>query len=102
MATKAKTRDGRVSLSCAETPEGTVGTNPMAKRPNTDGRRISRHLALLKNEDVDRWHRNMRSGSEKTAKVWLAAVGRLLERGGKTAEDMVGLTGDGARRVRED
>ncbi len=65
MATKAKTRDRRVSQSCAETPEGTVGTNPMTKRPNTDGRRISRHLALLKNEDVDRWHRNMRSGSEK-------------------------------------
>ena len=102
MATKAKTRDGRVSLSCAETPEGTVGTNPMAKRPNTDNRRISRHLALLKNEDVDRWHRNMRSGSEKTAKVWLAAVGRFLEWAGKAPEDLFTLTGDAATRLLED
>src|SRR5438093_1328713 len=101
MATKAKTRDGLGSLSSAETLEGNVGTH-MAKRPYTEGRRISRHLALLKNEDVDRWYRNMRSGSEKTAKVWLAAVGRFLEWAGKTPEDLFGLTGDAATRLLED
>jgi hypothetical protein len=63
---------------------------------------VSRHLALLGNEDVDRWFRNLRSGSEKTAKVWLSAVGRFLESRDLTPEGLLGLTGDKATRLLED
>ncbi len=48
------------------------------ERTNHRQRWGSRHLVLLQN-DIDRWCRNVRSGSEKTAKVWLSAVGRVLE-----------------------
>ncbi len=38
------------------------------ERTNHRQRWGSRHLVLLQN-DIDRWCRNVRSGSEKTAKV---------------------------------
>jgi hypothetical protein len=63
---------------------------------------VSRHLALLQNEDVDRWFRYMRSGSEKTAKVWLSAAGRFMEWSDLTPEALLGLTGDKTTRLLED
>ena len=81
----------------------------MVAESKARGRRISRHLALLKNDDVDRWFRDMRSGSEETARVWLAAVGRVLEWARKRPraplmgpEDLLSLTGDAATRLLED
>jgi hypothetical protein len=74
----------------------------MTTEPKTGKGGVSRHLALLKNDDVDRWYRNVRSGSEKTAKVWLSAVGRFLEWAEKTPEALLGLSGDAATRLLED
>jgi len=63
---------------------------------------VSRHLALFKNADVDRWFRNLRAGSEKIAKVWLAAVGRFLEWADLKPQGLLAKTGDAATRLLED
>lgn len=49
----------------------------MATEPRKGKGVVPRHPNLRTDDDLGRWFRNLRSGSEKTAKVRLSAEGRL-------------------------
>ena len=69
--------------------------NPDAHEPKNAVKRESRHVRLLKNAKVALWYRQARRGSESTAQVRLAVIGRFLEQHQMTPTKLFALKADG-------